>query len=184
MTPSTPCTNADELVLLEHMYRTQARFIARHLRRWGVRPADVEDAMQDVFIVLLRRHAELIDPTHWRAWLYGVARHTSRAYRRAAMKRGAAEHAAQECERQLAPADDEARTLVVDELKAHVSLALATLDDRKREVLILNHVEAMTSAQIARQIGVSPHTVASRLRAGRRALRRALQRAALTTSRD
>src|SRR5262245_56426035 len=66
------------------IYNEQVRFAWRALRRFGVSDAEVEDACQDVFVVV---HAKL-DTFDWsrslRAWIFGISVRVAAKYRRPA----------------------------------------------------------------------------------------------------
>jgi DNA-directed RNA polymerase specialized sigma24 family protein len=47
-------------------------------RRWLRTPADVEDAFQATFLVLVQRAATIDRPQQLANWLHGVARHVAR----------------------------------------------------------------------------------------------------------
>jgi RNA polymerase sigma-70 factor, ECF subfamily len=64
-----PLTAGDILT----MYQTHAAFLRRLLLRLGVREADVDDLLQDVFVVALRRQTEFEGRSSARTWLCGIA---------------------------------------------------------------------------------------------------------------
>lgn len=56
------------------MYDAHVAFVWRNLRRLGVHDRDVEDKVQEVFVVAHRRWAEFEDRGHGpRAWLFQIA---------------------------------------------------------------------------------------------------------------
>jgi RNA polymerase sigma-70 factor (ECF subfamily) len=57
-----------------------------------------------------------------------------------------------------------------------VDEVLRSLDDEKREVFVLAHLEQMTSPEIAEILGENLNTVYSRLRAAREQFEQALER--------
>lgn len=143
------------------LYDEHFAFVWRNLRRLGVVPASLDDAAQDVFLILHRRLAE-VDVESPRAWLFGVVRRVAADHRRLGERKGtdvldAAHEPRVDGERPLAQADA-ART---------VRRILAALDDDKREVFVLAELEQLTAPEIARAIDVPLNTVYSRLRAAR-----------------
>ena len=49
--------------------------------------------------------------------------------------------------------------------------AVERLDDKRKEALVLSRIEGRSAAEVARMTGLSPNTVASRVRAALRELR-------------
>src|SRR5437868_6114304 len=74
------------------LYRAHVAQVARWLRRLGVPPSDVEDAVHDVFVVAFRRlGAYEPERASFSTWVYGIAmRIASARRRRAAWQRLAA----------------------------------------------------------------------------------------------
>jgi RNA polymerase sigma-70 factor (ECF subfamily) len=56
-------------------------YLARTLRRLGVREGDVEDLAQDVFLVMCRRWSEYRPDLPLRPWLAGIAFNVARKHR-------------------------------------------------------------------------------------------------------
>ena len=59
---------------LETVYDEHASFVWRTLRLLGVPPAGLEDAVQEVFLVVHRRLAGFEGRSSIRTWLYAIAR--------------------------------------------------------------------------------------------------------------
>ena len=68
-------------------YDEYARFVWRALVRLGVADRDVEDVVQEVFLVVHRRAAEFRQESTMRTWVYGIAVHVARNYRRTGTRR-------------------------------------------------------------------------------------------------
>ena len=146
-------------------------------RRLGVAESQLEDAVQDVFIVVNRKLRDFEGRSSVRTWLAGIVRRVVRDYRRTDTRK---------------PALARAQTDLVDDLPTgHASPednALATeaarllhelldsLDDDKREVFILAELEQWSLAEIAEATGVSANTASSRLRLAREAFEQAAHR--------
>src|ERR1700690_702026 len=65
------------------LYDAHVDFVWRNLRRLGVREADAEDRMQEVFVVAHRRFDEFEDRGHGpRAWLFQIVLRVSSDARR------------------------------------------------------------------------------------------------------
>jgi RNA polymerase sigma-70 factor (ECF subfamily) len=159
-------------------YRKEREFVVSTVRRLGVPQADVEDAVQDVFIILHSRFDELERGAGLRLWLAAVAVRICSNRRRSLLRRNAggrfdSDFAIEELvdQRQGLPdelsADNERRRLLWS--------ALARLDPKKREVFVLAELEQRTANEIASLTNVSRNTVASRLRAARRRVAHSLR---------
>jgi len=152
------------------VYEAHGRYVSRCLRGLGVRDAHLEDAVQDVFVVVNDKLAGFDGRAQLRTWLYAILLRVARKYR----SRHASEMACDEVERL-----DE-RSSLEDALHARQRLslafeALAGLDDDKREVFVLAEVEQMSAPEIAYVVGAPLNTVYSRLRAARAVFERRLQ---------
>jgi RNA polymerase sigma-70 factor (ECF subfamily) len=144
------------------IYERYFRAMWRTLRRLGVEPAALDDAVQDVFVVVHRRLAEF-DGRSLRGWLYAIAVRVASDHRRGARHRRAEPLA----ETLVDPAPDPAEA---SELAASVRLLhalLAQLDEKKRTVFVLGELEELGAPEIAEALGENPNTVYSRLRAAR-----------------
>lgn len=133
-----------------------------------------EDCFQAVFLVLARQAGSLRRPEALGAWLYGVALRTARKARTREARR-------RQCERRTAlsaaiePPDD----LAWRDLRPVLDEAIALLPKKYRTPFALHHLEGLTVAEVARQLGCPPGTVAARLARARDQLRRRLTRQGL-----
>src|ERR1700755_3080837 len=74
--------------LFNALYREHFDFVFRNLRRLGVAESAIDDALQDVFLVGLRRIAEFCDGTHPKAWLFAIVLRVAGNHRRSLRRRG------------------------------------------------------------------------------------------------
>jgi RNA polymerase sigma-70 factor (ECF subfamily) len=163
--------SADQLVDVERIFREHAPFVWRTLQHLGVAVAQLDDALQDVFVVVHRRIGDYDGRASLRSWLYGVARRVASDYRRgtrAGTRRlwvvGSDRPAA--CE--------QGRT----EAAQIVAQVLAKLDEDKRMVFVLSEIEGMTAPEIGVTLGLNVNTVYARLRAARQRIERELAESA------
>jgi RNA polymerase sigma factor (sigma-70 family) len=126
---------------------------------------DAEDAFQATFLVLVRRAASVRRRGAVGSFLYGVARHMALHAKRAAARRRAKEARAMP---RTEPRGDDLREVL--------DLELERLPEKYRAPLVLCDLEGRTRTEAARQLGVPPGTVASRLARGRSLLARRLSR--------
>lgn len=154
------------------VHAAHADFVWARLQRLGVRPGDLEDLFQEVFVVVHRRLHTFDGRAPIEAWLIGICAKVAAAQRRRAHVRreelvehvpevATAEHAQDEA---VARREDEAR----------LQRALARLDPDKRTVFVMFELEEMSCQQIAEALEVPVGTVHSRLFAARKLFQKAL----------
>ena len=71
----------------ERIYESHVQFIWRAVRGLGVPERNVDDAVQDVFIVVHRHLAEFEGRSSIRSWLFGIARRVAADHRRWAQRK-------------------------------------------------------------------------------------------------
>jgi RNA polymerase sigma-70 factor (ECF subfamily) len=157
------------------VYEQNFDFVWRSLRRLGVPEASMDDAAQDLFIVVHRRLGEFAGRSSVRTWLFGIALRVAGDYRRRLRRKGAPLRPLPDAlpdTTRPGPYEDLARreaARVLDGL-------LDALDDAKRAVFVLAELEQMTAPEIAEVLDVNVNTVYSRLRAARADFERAVAR--------
>ena len=136
-------------------------FLWRSLRRLGVPEADVDDAVQQVFLVAARR---VIQPGAERAFLFSTALRVASHARRTLRRRRESDEDLPE-QTDATPSPEE----LLDQRRARALLdeVLEELPLDLRAVFILFELEEMTVVEIAAMIGSPTGTAASRLRRGR-----------------
>jgi RNA polymerase sigma factor (sigma-70 family) len=153
-------------------FRRHYGLVHRMLGVYGVDAALIDDAAQDVFLVVHRRWDDYDGRTAFRAWLLGIVRRVASGYRRAGFRlRG-------RLERLTAPPQPPSieLRLVQRETLGHVRAAIESLGTRQREVFVLAELEGLTAPEIAETLGIKLNTVYSRLRVARERFRTALAR--------
>jgi RNA polymerase sigma-70 factor, ECF subfamily len=146
------------------LYDQHVAFVWRNLRRLGVPPASLDDATQDVFLVVHRRIADA--PADGpRSWLFGILRRIAADHRRRGRRRSAVpiDDVPEPPTGDLGPEQRAARA----EAARMIHRILDQLSDDKREVFVLAELEQMTAPEIAAAIGIPINTVYSRLRVAR-----------------
>lgn len=153
----------------DELYDQYFKFVWRSLRRLGVREALLEDASQDVFIVVHRKLADYEPRMSPRAWLYAIARRVAHDYRRTEFRKGGG-----------LPLDDNQASVrpgpyedVVKSQAADIILRfLDTLPDAQRECFILSDLEQFSAPEVGAVLNTNVSTIYSRLQAARAALSR------------
>ena len=133
-----------------------------------------DDALQDVWLDVLRSIGRLDDAGAFATWLYRIAR--DRAYR-ILRRRGIVTMTAMDDAAEVPAAEATADDVALNgEAAALVHASLDRLPHDQREVLLLRFVEEMSYEQIAAAVGCGIGTVRSRLHYAKRALRREIER--------
>jgi len=149
------------------------RFAARLVAAaWGMlgNRADAEDAVQDVFVSMVRSRASLAQVEDLGAYLFASLRHAAaRRWQRRSAQRSRGDAALAE-----AAAAPPAGGVAADRAD-RLDRALATLPREQREVVALKIDGGLTFAQIGAVLGVSPNTAASRYRYALGRLRTSLE---------
>ena len=172
MTASQPIANQptatpDDLAraCAEHEAYLRAR-----LRGLGVAEASLDDAVQDVFEVLVRRLGDYDNRFSLRQWMAGVARRVARRHReRASRAPEPIDEGAVACAR-----PDPERGASRQEALAVLREFLGQLDADRWAVFVLSEIEGLRGTEIAAELGVNLSTVYARLRTARQAFERAL----------
>jgi RNA polymerase sigma-70 factor (ECF subfamily) len=155
------------------VYAAQLPFVWRSLRRLGVPESALNDAVQDVFVVVHRRLPDFVPRAKITTWLFRICLRTAKDHRRRAhVRREVFDNAHLD-----AQIDHDADTAAALERREDLALfesALAKLELDQRTVFMLFEIENMTGDEIAETLEIPLGTVYSRLRLGRQAFRRAV----------
>ncbi|MEO8874797.1 MAG: sigma-70 family RNA polymerase sigma factor [Polyangiaceae bacterium] len=155
------------------LFREFAPFVWRTLRRLGVADRDVDDMVQEVFVVIHRKLPEFEGRSTIRTWVYGICVRTASDYRsRARVKH---ETMPAELPEQTATSD------VHEEMARHQARALLDrvldeLDEEKRAVFVLYEIEELGMNEVAEAIGCPVQTAYSRLHVARKLVQDGIER--------
>jgi RNA polymerase sigma-70 factor (ECF subfamily) len=173
VTPAAIAVSAPPVPQFREIYDSHFDFVYRSARRLGVHERSLDDAAQDVFIVVHRRLADFEGRSGIKTWLYGITRRVAKDYRRRVGRK----------EQGMVPTDGLASTGTrPDENAAKreavqvLETILSTLDPAKREVFVLAEMEQMTAPEISEALSVNLNTVYSRLRNARAEFEKAVSR--------
>jgi RNA polymerase sigma-70 factor (ECF subfamily) len=165
-------------VTFGEIYNEHFAFVWRSLRRLGVRDAALDDAAQEVFLVVYRRLPRFEWRSSLKTWLFGIVLRVARTFRRTAQRRSAGEASLPDAEESSPlwtdPRPDE-HAERAEEVRAFYAL-LDELGEEKREVFVLAELEQMTAPEISEAIGISVTNVYARLRNARQEFEQALAR--------
>jgi RNA polymerase sigma-70 factor, ECF subfamily len=149
------------------VYEAHFRYVWRCLRSLGVHDAQLDDAVQDVFVVVQLKLADFDGRAELRTWLYAIALRIARKCRERLRRAPGSLDATSESQPELVLTSSGEGAVLSNERLALAHAVLATLSDEQREVFVLSRVEQMSAPEIAEVIGIPLNTVYSRLRAAR-----------------
>lgn len=158
----------------EDVYRAELGFVWRSAKRLGLRDAGLDDAVQEVFVVVHRRLAEFEGRSSLRTWLFGITLRVVRDHRRSARRRDPGPPVDPDTLRANGggPAESAEKAEAVRLLHA----LLDELDDERREVFVMAELEQMPMPEIAEALGINVNTAYARLRTARHEFEQALAR--------
>jgi RNA polymerase sigma-70 factor (ECF subfamily) len=170
-----------QVLSFETVYGQYFDFVWSSARRLGIQPAEIEDLIQEVFMVIHAKLHTIEKQESLRSWIYGVVRRIASSHRRAA--RGYTNSSAD------ASGDGEALSreptpLEQTERNAGLQLLMALLDELdepKREIFSLVDVEDLSVPEAAEVLGIPLNTAYSRLRGARQSFEEVLARNAART---
>lgn len=155
--------------VFEALFRDHYAFVHRTLRALGVEPTAVDDAAQEVFLVVHRRIADYDGRAPARAWIFGIARRVARDFRRKVRRQQARMSLIEDPRSVPTPEHHVTQQQAV----ARLERFLDTLDEVRRAVFVLCEIEEMTAPEVATALGIKLNTVYSHLRKARLGLERA-----------
>ena len=155
------------------LYTEYFDFVWRSVRRLGVRPSQLEDAVQDVFVVVQRRLSDFEGRSSVKTWLFGIALRVAKDYRQRAAKRCV--ELVEFDDTVVGKHRDPQQAALETEAAQVVQSALERLSEERRVVFIMAELEDFTAPEIAESLGLGINVVYSRLRLARRDFGRALR---------
>lgn len=171
--PAAPLT-------FQEVYDGNVDYVWKTVCRLGVHGAAVEDAVQEVFVVVHRKLASFEGRSSMRTWLFQIARRVVHDHRRTVRRKEHPPGPNESVPDLGAIAADESSSPDASARRAEAARVLYELLDKldmdKREVFILAELEQLAAPEIAQVLGINVNTVYSRLRLSREAFNAALAR--------
>jgi len=150
-------------------------FVWRSLSHLGVSREQLDDAAQDVFVVVLQKLGDFEGRSSLKTWIFGITHLVSLSYFRSE-KRGLGHLPIDQYHQELPRTQRGPHEVVAHaEDAAFLRNFLDGLDEKQRTVFAMADIEEMTAPEIAEALGVNLNTIYSRLRLARAAFRQALQ---------
>lgn len=173
--PAPEGADARAALTVQAVYEAHFSFVWRTARRLGIRPPQLDDIVQEVFMVVQRRLPDFEGRAALRTWLYAITRHVVRAhFRTNARKPPPLQADADEtCDPRAPGPESEA---LANEGRKLLYALLDQLDEDKREIFVLAQLEEMTGPEIAEALELPLSNVYSRIEAAQKAFDRALKR--------
>jgi RNA polymerase sigma-70 factor, ECF subfamily len=159
---------------LADVFRREAPFVWRALRRLGVHEADVDDVCQEVFVVVHRKLADFEGRSSLRTWIYGICVRTASDYRRSARVR---HEVVTDAPPDASSAPQQHDVVALRQARAKLDRILDQLDDDKRAVFVLYEIEELAMNDVVEALGCPLQTAYSRLHAARKIVQAAVEKA-------
>lgn len=180
--PFPAASSRPQLDLVE-VHERHADFVWRTLQRLGVPQSDLDDALQEVFVVVHKKLGQYDGTSTLTTWLFGICLRVASASRRKAHRHRERldpdwAEVAGESDEGLPEAE-----LLAREARARLALVLDELEPQRRAVLVMFEVERLSCSEIAGQLGIPLGTVYSRLNAARADFLKAATRSRLRAER-
>jgi RNA polymerase sigma-70 factor (ECF subfamily) len=150
------------------LFREHASFVANFLHRLGIAATDIDDLVQEVFLVAHRRGGFIEDgrarPTTWLAEISIRVASVSRRSRRRSREQPDQDTVIDAHSRDIDPARAAEASQALDRVQA----ALDSLEPERRAIFILFELEGEPCQSIATAFGIPVGTVYSRLHKARK----------------
>lgn len=155
-------------IAFRELYTRHRSAVARLVFRLGLSNAELEDAIQEVFIQVHKSLKDFRGQSKFSTWLHRVTVNVVLMHRRALRSRPSyAEEPKHEPAADSALPDEDAET--AERLRAFRRI-LDRLGEKKRDVFVLHDLEGVAPAEIAQIVGAPVLTVRTRLFYARREL--------------
>lgn len=163
-----------EVPSFDDVYKENFAFAWRTMRGLGVQQGYIDDAVQEVFIVVHRRLDDYAPTGSIRSWVFGIVRRVAKDYRRSDARRGPQVSA--EEQHFGVTATDPYVEATRNEALALVEAFADTLDETRRIIFVLAELEQMPVPEIASTLNMNVNTVYARLKVIKRNLSRFVAR--------
>lgn len=173
--PRVACHDRSSSALnLPALYLEYFDLVWRNLRRLGVPSSSLDDAVQDVFLVVHRRQDEFLGQSSTKTWILGIVLRVAHDHRRSQRRHSArvAKYAEQTIQQEDVPCPSD--HVEMREAADLVRSILERFDEQERNVFVLVELEEMSLREAAEATGLSLSTCQRRLVAARRAFDTAL----------
>jgi RNA polymerase sigma-70 factor (ECF subfamily) len=153
--------------------REYGAMVWRVLRGYGLGDTEIDDACQEVFLIVLRKFGTFEGRSSLSTWLYSIASNVARRTReRRAKERRLREKA------EAVPVDSQTPLASLESRQqlARLDQALGELDEAKRTVFVLFEIEELPMSEVSQIAGCNLSTAYTRLYAAREHIAHALEK--------
>jgi RNA polymerase sigma factor (sigma-70 family) len=152
-----------DTVALEQVIAQCRPNLRRYASRYCATTSDAEEAVQESLIILYRRLPTLRSVGAFSGWLFQVLQHEC-------------QRLARKMFHQHVPLDEAIENKYLTtrtdiELRLDIAMAIQSLPDIYREIIVQRDFEELTVKEIAARLGLSPETVKTRIHRGRLLIR-------------
>lgn len=177
--PQEPATHLPPQ--LRELFEAHGPFVCRSLRYLGVPEADLDDTLQEVFLVVYQRLNDYEEKGRARAWLYSICTRIAHAQRRKLSRRRETPA--------LAFFEDATGPTPLEHVEDREALVLghrllSQLPPQQREVFLLYEVEDLPMSEIAQALDCPLQTAYSRLHKARARILAEVERIAAQSEHD
>lgn len=155
------------------LFDTHVGYVWSVLRRLGVREADVEDRVHEVFLNVHRKLADYDPSRPIRPWLFGFSYRVASHHRRSEQRRREVIGVDVSLEDPSASAEAQ---LAMHEERSLLTEALETLGIDQRAVIVMHDWDGEPIPEVARALDIPLNTAYSRLRLARATLSESVRR--------
>ena len=145
------------------VFQSELDYLWRTLRRLGVRAEDLEDDVQEIFLVLDRKWPEYDPSRPIRPYLFGIAFRVV-----ASRKRRQRREIPEALEESAASAPEPDEALASARVRRLVLSALGRVPLARRAVLVMHDIDEVPMRDVARTLAIPLFTGYSRLRKARK----------------
>lgn len=156
------------------LFRQYGRFVASFLIRMGISKSDLDDVMQDVFLVAHKLGGYTPGPAKPTTYLANIALRAATTHRRKHQVRSFVRPDDELVEAAGDRTHDPERAADTEQRLQHLQAALLRLDDDKRAVFIMTEIHGESVVAVAAGLGIPVDTAYSRLRVARKLFKEAV----------
>jgi len=163
------------------VHEEHADFVCLTLQRFGVRDVDLEDQLQEVFVVVHRRLHTFDGSSRMRTWLFGICMRVAAGYRKRAFRRherpSIDERGGEDLFDTLPTTETSPEeAALAKEQRERLLAILDSMDLEARGIFVMFEIDEVPCDEIAEMLGIPTGTVYSRLHAARKAFQAAVAR--------
>jgi RNA polymerase sigma-70 factor (ECF subfamily) len=153
------------------LYEQYFPFVWRCVAAEGIPAANLEDLVQEVFIIVHRRRNHFEGRANPKTWWYAICHTVAANHRRRTRRKGGGEPISPTL---VSPGPTPVENAQRAQAAEFVSTFMAQLSDAKRPVFVMCLLEGMSAPDAAHALGVNLNTLYSRLRTVREDFQRAV----------